>query len=88
MKISTVLTGMATVNLLMSNLLSESIAIDALNPVNETVLTISFRTNMIIHFISIEFPTECRRVTAVNKGFQVNTYFLGFRIRRCQPDIL
>lgn len=79
MKISTVLTGMATVNLLMSNLLSESIAIDALNPVNETVLTISFRTNMIIHFISIEFPTECRRVTAVNKGFQVNTYFLGFR---------
>jgi len=67
MEISTILAGVAKANLHMSHFLSENIAADAPNHVFKTVLATSFRTNVIIHFISIEFPTERGRVSAINK---------------------
>ena len=42
----------------MFHLLSESIAVDGLHPINNAVLTSSLRSNVIPHVILVKLPTE------------------------------
>jgi hypothetical protein len=46
----------------MFDLLPQGMAIDGLDLVHNTILTGCFRTDVIAHFISEEFPTECRQM--------------------------
>jgi hypothetical protein len=77
-EIRTILTEMDAVNLLMFHLPSESIATDGFSLINKTIFTALFRTDVSIHFILKEFPTECCRALVIHQGFQVNASFLRF----------
>jgi len=60
MEITAVLAGMATIDLLVPDLLSQRVAIDGFHLIDEAVLAASIRADVIIHSILVEFPTEGR----------------------------
>jgi hypothetical protein len=49
----------------MFDLLPQGMAIDGLYLVYNTILTGCARTDVIVHFIFEEFPTECRQMLPV-----------------------
>jgi hypothetical protein len=65
MEIRAVIAGMATINLLVPDLLPERVAINGSNLVDETILAASIMADVIIHFIPVEFPTERRYMASI-----------------------
>ena len=59
-KIRAIFAGMATIDLLVPDLLSQRVAIDGFHLINQAVLAASIRADVIIHSILVEFPTEGR----------------------------
>ena len=81
MKVRTISARMLAVDLLVTHLFSQGIAVDGFDLTNKAIFTPLIRADMIAYLMLVEFPAECGLVLTIRKGHQVDTYFPGFRER-------